>query len=219
MAQQESLLKRELESLAAARGREADERALLEKKSAETEKEIAETEVTFRECVPNKILNAALAENTEKKHGILLSKADISNSVENISAQIARLHEEERLRCENAEKIRADIKTLEEQIYAYEQVIIVLNSELEDFGKESAADELLIGEKIAARAHLEQQANTLRRSEKDLYDIREKLSREIEKQSTKLEGDERGKRDADFKDLGRVRTDALRSKGTPRGDR
>ena len=118
----------------------------------------------------------------------MLSKADISNSVENISAQIARLHEEERLRCENAEKIRADIKTLEEQIYAYEQVIIVLNSELEDFGKESAADELLIGEKIAARAHLEQQANTLRRSEKDLYDIREKLSREIEKQSTKLEG-------------------------------
>ena len=189
MAQQESLLKRELESLAAARGREADERVLLEKKSAETEKEIAaETEKLSANASQTRQADAALAENTEKKHGILLSKADISNSVENISAQIARLHEEERLRCENAEKIRADIKTLEEQIYAYEQVIIVLNSELEDFGKESAADELLIGEKIAARAHLEQQANTLRRSEKDLYDIREKLSREIEKQSTKLEG-------------------------------
>ena len=189
MAQQESLLKRELESLAAARGREADERALLEKKSAETEKEIAaETEKLSANASRTRQADAEIAENTEKKHGILLSKADISNSVENISAQIARLHEEERLRCENAEKIRADIKTLEEQIYAYEQVIIVLNSELEDFGKESAADELLIGEKIAARAYLEQQANTLRRSEKDLYDIREKLSREIEKQSTKLEG-------------------------------
>ena len=132
--------------------------------------------------------DAALAENTEKKHVILLSKADISNAVENISAQIERLREEERLRCENAEKIRADIKTLEDQIYAYEQVLVVLNGELEDFGRESAADEILIGEKIAARAQLEQQANALRRSEKDLYDVREKLSREIEKQSTKFEG-------------------------------
>ena len=189
MTRQEQLLKRELETLSEASGREADERALVEKKYSETEELISDRNGKLSANAEDiAAADKKIAENTEKRHGALLEKADISNSAENIRAQIERLREDERLRSENAENIRADIKTLEEQIYAYEQVIAVLNGEIEEFGKESDADEAQISEKISARALLEQQTNELRRSEKDLYDLREKLSREIEKQSTKLEG-------------------------------
>lgn len=188
MNSQEAQLLKEIENLSLAKGEDEKERLLLEEKVKASEEELQnKTKALEDNSEKGKNCACLLSQNTETVHKKEIEKTEILNGIEKERTLVLRIEEDLKLRDESKEKILSDIKTLEMQIYAHKQAIEVLKNEQTDISSQAKNSEEAISEKITKRTLCEQETSKLRQSEKDMYDVREKLSREMEKQATKLE--------------------------------
>lgn len=172
----------ELQELLTQRNSTSEERTGLKERLHQVEENLT-AQHKFHANITIELNNARaqMEEISAQCHRYQLQRLDIDKNIESIRIYIENLMNKQISQSQSVAKLNEEISSYKRQISTFECTVASLESEKVELTQLIKSNEEEIYKIVAERTKIEQIIQSLRKSEKELYERKEKLSRELER--------------------------------------